>query len=143
MIPCLTFKRPLEEYGDSTCNLHWLRNGSHGGEVACLLWKIQPTQIWSECLTGTAYCHLWGAVTHPHSKGKTQDSHLAFPSTGGSCGGIKWPWGHQPQASLTRSYLALRPCLESHPETQSLKQPPGAVGLYIASPALTIPCLWL
>lgn len=103
----------------------------------------QSTQIWSEWLTGTAHCHLRGAVTHPHSKGKTQASHLAFPSTGGSYGGIKWPWGHQPQAGLTRSFLALRPRLEGHPEAQSLKQPPGTVGLYIASPALTIPCLWL
>lgn len=59
-------------------------------------------------------------VLSPHSKGKTQASHLAFPGTGDSYGGIKWPWGHQPQASLTRRFLALRPLLEGHPETQGL-----------------------
>lgn len=41
-----------------------------------------------------------------------------------------------PRPVLTRSFLALRPRLEGYPETQSLKQPSGPVGLYIStSPA--------
>lgn len=73
---------------------------------------------------------------HPPSLQRQNPSQSpCFPSYGG----IKWPWGHQPQASLTRSFLALKPPpLEGHPEPQGLKQPPGAVGLYFSSPALTM-----
>lgn len=92
---------------------------------------------------GTVHRHPRGAVTCLHCKGATQASY--HPGYWGWVWRYKVTWGHQPQASLTRRFLALRftwcprrPLLEGHPEIQSCPKPWGPETPVILA---AIPCI--